>query len=622
MRRACCWFAVSALALGASASGAASFVTRDLTIEVRPDGTLVERTAFTLRLGSSADVERWKDYYVPLDDTAKLVSLKAEAVNPGNRRLRGSAIERDRLAVPAPGVLADSQRYERVSFANLEPGAVLEIQHTVESRPYFPAALLSLTAGEAVEALRVEARGPASLAWHVAAPSEGLAVEPLPGLGVRLVGRDLPGRRSTPYAPERYEQGPVLYLRWSTDASWEGVGRWYRELLAQVRTDEPAVTAKALELVAGARTQREKLQALLGFVQEKVRYEAVEIGIGGFRPYPAAKTLEQRWGDCKAKAQLLIEMARAAGIEAWPLLIRSDSDGRIEESFATPYDFNHLIVAVPTSAVEVEPGDPVADGLLFVDPTQNRGPLAWLHRGVQGQRALLVEPGGARLVGTPILPATGSRRLRVTLNLAPDGSAAGGLGLEIVGHTAAALLDRLPHADPKSLEAELRELLQALLPGASVGTPSWSSPTPAPLPTLSVAAAIQLPALRQGEGDRPTLALPAFTALPEPRHLSERALPLLLTPGVLEVLWKVHLPPGCRAEATELEAANAIGRVEVALTSDEASFTLTRRTEIAARWLEASEAPKLAELALAEHRSARRRLRLECSGVRSPPADP
>jgi hypothetical protein len=89
--------------------------------------------------------------------------------------------------------------------------------------------------------------------------------------------------------------------------------------------------------------------------------------------------------------------------------------------------------------------------------------------------------------------------------------------------------------------------------------------------------------------------------------------PVVLDPGVTEVEWKLNLPEGwCLPEAETVEAANALGRFRQTVETRGRAVLLRRETDIARRWAEPEDLPALRELALAEHRAAKRRVRLAC----------
>jgi len=53
-----------------------------------------------------------------------------------------------------------------------------------------------------------------------------------------------------------------------------------------------------------------------GFLAERHRYVAIEIGIGGYQPHPASDIFSHRYGDCKDRPRLLSSMLLEAGIRS------------------------------------------------------------------------------------------------------------------------------------------------------------------------------------------------------------------------------------------------------------------------------------------------------------------
>src|SRR6185312_468029 len=81
--------------------------------------------------------------------------------------------------------------------------------------------------------------------------------------------------------------------------SWNDLGIWYSQLTAGVRDPSPALQAKVQQLAPANLSMFERIRALSLFAQRDVRYYAIEIGIGGFKPHPAGEVFSHRYGDCK-----------------------------------------------------------------------------------------------------------------------------------------------------------------------------------------------------------------------------------------------------------------------------------------------------------------------------------
>ena len=109
-----------------------------------------------------------------------------------------------------------------------------------------------------------------------------------------------------------------------------------------------------------------------------------------------------------------------------------------------------------------------------------------------------------------------------------------------------------------------------------------------------------------------SLALGGPGATPSPGLLRARSAPVVLRPHVAAVTWHLALPDGwCPPQSDSSGLDNVTGTFHQSLTCAGGRLTVDRRTELRQRWVDPAQLPALAELALAEHRAAARRLRLD-----------
>jgi len=616
------WLAASLAALATAAAapaGAATVVEKSVSIDL--SGPAVrERVRLTVRIDERDDLAAWSPYTVGLDQNRKLVHLAASTLVPGGRATRVPEKAMDWLDWAGDGILHSSQRLRVVRFPAVPPGSLLTVEHEVESRPYFPAAVLALREEDPVERLRVEVRAPAGpWRWTVAGDREGLTVEET-AEGLVLTATPLSAADDRELAPSAAALGPTLHLAWGGGAGWEGVGAWFLELSRSVPRASAEVRRQARELVAGVAGARERLATLLGFAQREVRYVAVEVGIGGYRPSPPAETLGRRWGDCKDKAFLLIDLLAEAGIPAYPALIGVGGPEPLVPELPSPLQFDHMIVAVPAEPLGLGAADGVSEGYLFVDPTDPAGSVGWLPPVDRGRSVLVVRPEGSALVAPP--PPTADQGLHLTLDLAVDerGDAGGAARLEFRGSGGAAVAEWLAGLDPRRAEAELQGFLARWLPGSGADGVTWTRTPDAPSPVTAIAAELRIPAFLQRLGDGGSIDLRGSTTLEAPKVFAERSTPWVLEPRLDRTSWRLDLSrTGCRVDenggTNEVAVDYPVGRFRQAVSQgDGGAALIERETEIRRRWVEPAQGTELRELALAEHRTAKRRLRLSCGG--------
>ena len=168
----------------------------------------------------------------------------------------------------------------------------------------------------------------------------------------------------------------TAWLGISSLQSWDDFAAWFRRISAGSDVVDESVRKTAADLAAGAKTRREKIERVFDFVSA-LRYEAVEIGIQGFRPRTPAQVLANRYGDCKDKANLIAAMLKSLGIDAQFALV--NRGGATDVDFPS-WQFNHAVCFVPKS------GD---EGDLWLDSTEGFTPFGFVPPGDMGRNALV-----------------------------------------------------------------------------------------------------------------------------------------------------------------------------------------------------------------------------------------
>jgi Domain of Unknown Function with PDB structure (DUF3857)/Transglutaminase-like superfamily len=219
-------------------------------------------------------------------------------------------------------------------------------------------------------------------------------------------------------------------LRAKSTGTWNDIGAWTAGLTATSRNASPALQQKVSELTAGLSDPVAKMKVLASYMQRNIRYVAIEVGIGGFQPHPAADVFAHQYGDCKDKATLLGAMLKQVGIDSYYVTVNTDR-GIVNPKFPS-LRFNHMILAiqlpdsVPDTGLYAVMKLPRFGRLLFFDPTNPYVPLGYLPSYLQDNYALVVAADGAELVSLPLLPPATNRLMRTaTLSLTSSGDLTG-----------------------------------------------------------------------------------------------------------------------------------------------------------------------------------------------------
>lgn len=194
-------------------------------------------------------------------------------------------------------------------------------------------------------------------------------------------------------------------------ASWDGVASW-----EEGKFKEAATPAKLPGVEA--RPGLDGLQAIHGWMRTNLVYKQVYLAPDrGWVPSPSGEVLRRRYGDCKDLTGCFLAAARAAGLEAFPVLARV-YDGRIEpDEPVSPACFNHVIVAVRLTASLGLPSEVEAPQgrFLLVDPTARFTQLGKLPVAHVKGRLMICANGKAIWVQAPD-GAIDQPRVEVTLS--------------------------------------------------------------------------------------------------------------------------------------------------------------------------------------------------------------
>jgi transglutaminase-like putative cysteine protease/tetratricopeptide (TPR) repeat protein len=252
----------------------------------------------------------------------------------------------DAYVVSDPNAPASDDRVLHVQVHGVTPGSTIESEVTFEDRVsepdleytrhqlggFFPA--LSLNAYVIGDTALVQSRLSSDENVTVARSARSITWTAHPA---RV-------ERPEPLEIRAEERIPILSLC-TTGGTWENVGRKYLAEIEDVMAPDPALAELASRLTRDARTGRDSIAALARWVQQEIRYKAIEFGRRARRPMAPSQVMAQRNGDCKDHALLLHQLLAAARIPSHLALV--NSAWRIEPALPTIDQFNHMVVLVP-----------------------------------------------------------------------------------------------------------------------------------------------------------------------------------------------------------------------------------------------------------------------------------
>jgi transglutaminase-like putative cysteine protease len=379
------------------------------------------------------------------------------------------------IAVEDQGVIMESAQTEagsslygdrgqmRIIFSGVRPGVVREvIVVTEEHAPRIPDQFSAQELWSAywpTRQSRFVVHLPDSLASRVRETRLGQGVpdtekKTLPGgwqLWTWSKERQAPVLSEGARAPTD-QTGPALFL--TTLPDWDVFGTWYRKLLAERSTLPKVLSDLAVEWTKEAKTEQEKIEAVITHVARDVRYTGLEFGLGALQPRAPDQVWQTSYGDCKDKSNLSALLLRSLGIQAYLTLIQTEHAGRIERRSPDTRHFNHAIVAVKSGTA-----------WQFSDPTIRYGRPGMLAPSSSDRDALIVTKDGIEWAHTPPTQ-DGTLHYQVDAACDADGTMEGWLEFRCDGYYLAAERAYYERFNRIELKREVQESLEGLLPGA------------------------------------------------------------------------------------------------------------------------------------------------------------
>jgi len=244
---------------------------------------------------------------------------------------------------------------------------------------------------------------------------------------------DLPATESEPFMPRPNDYRPSLHFElFSTSGEnrviigkyseehWVNVGRNIQGYLAMYVKKPRRLQTEALDQIRNLTTDHDRVRRLYEYVRDRYRSDG-----GGYRLRPVEKNMrdfhKKKRGAPFECNILLVEMLRAAGFDAWPVLIST----RDEVDFRRTARFNHMIAYAQLDV-----------GGIYLDASSGACPYGALPPMCRVQEGLLVDfdRSAIRIIQTQD-PAT-YRHDSLTIHLSDKGGPTGSLVSRLSGYLA------------------------------------------------------------------------------------------------------------------------------------------------------------------------------------------
>ena len=278
-------------------------------------------------------------------------------------------------------------------------------------------------------------------------------------------GRDFGEISPEPHMPPFSEICPWFEL--SSVNSWDEVAAWYWRLVEPQIKPTSEIKQAVAELTKDKKTDADKARVIFYWVEDRIRYVGLEFGAAAYEPHSAQDVFDDRYGDCKDQATLLIAMLSAAGIKAYPVLVSTGFKGLTSERIPSPGIFDHAI-----AVAEI-------DGkLVWMDTTAEVCPFGDLPEADRGREVLVVKNGRGEFMKTPDYTADeNSTSQTATIELNADGGITASVMWAATGSSDLATRATYKYAKPSSIKEGFEATAASISPDARLSDFSVSDPS-------------------------------------------------------------------------------------------------------------------------------------------------
>jgi len=231
------------------------------------------------------------------------------------------------------------------------------------------------------ESIGTNAAGEKTYSWHI----KGLkAVKQEP-----FSPYDKTYLSSVKIAPENFKYHGIS----GSFTTWEQLGKWIYDKLLIDRALIPIETETRIKEITAATTDRKlKAKKIYEYMQQKTHYISIQIGIGGFQPFPASDVDKLNYGDCKALVNYTKALLKTVDIDSYYCIVKSGRQHKVSmlNDFASMDQADHVILCIPFK-----------NDTTWLECTDQKMPFGFLSDFTDDRTVLACTPEGGKLLHTP-----------------------------------------------------------------------------------------------------------------------------------------------------------------------------------------------------------------------------
>lgn len=268
--------------------------------------------------------------------------------------------------------------------------------------------------------------------------------------------------REEPMSPELYTQtarviiAPANFIYDGSEGkmtSWQEFGKWVAGLNSGRDQLLPQRQTEIRNLAGEIKDTALAVNTLYQYMQKRTRYVGIQLGLGGYQPFPAETVDRLGYGDCKALSNYMKALLNSVGVPSYYVLAGAGSNKGIEMTdFPTVSQNNHVILCVP-----------LRNDSLWLECTSQTAPCGYLGTFVAGRKVMLITPAGGKLTTTPLLTSTQNLQMRAAdVQITAEGAMQAKIKTKYSGYQ----YDNVSSLFDESKEDQEKELLENMsIPG-------------------------------------------------------------------------------------------------------------------------------------------------------------
>lgn len=331
------------------------------------------------------------------------------------------------LKMSSAGTLFDDNRVKSIDPNVMEPPFTVEYEYEMDHKNllFYPTWTAIGNYNQSIESAQITVVVPdhLPLRYHeINIPNKVIQNTAGDNLNYTWKVENFEAIEPEPYGDVFKAKAPIVYMApgifefggYKGDASsWNQLGKFINDLNEGRGELAPETVQTIQKLTKDATDDFEKIKIIYEYMQDKVRYVNIAVGIGGWQPFPAETVDRLSYGDCKGLSNYMKSMLSSVGIDANYTLVRAGREkSEIPSEFSGSW-FNHAFLHVPLEKDTV-----------WLECTTQTDPCGYMGTFTDDRDVLIITEEGGKMIKSPTLTAEDNQLVQVAdIKMLNDGSA-------------------------------------------------------------------------------------------------------------------------------------------------------------------------------------------------------